>query len=198
MGTRLDHFNDSKPSKYTVKYNHALQSEYYCLLTKKTEFEYYFCDLRTLSDVETKNFTSSVLYSLEYKVELNVEYPVVFFKKYTEDRGIDFKKIYAQYVIIKNDFIDENKTRLEPPYQIRDFLMGIQYEQLFKILKKIPNFDKRFTKDQKSAMANYNNSLIIGRSGTGKTTVAILKLLAMELYCYGNTAIRNGKKSITG
>ena len=50
------------------------------------------------------------------------------------------------------------------------------------ILRRIPNFDFRFTEDQlKMINSPSKRTIVIGRSGTGKSTCAILRMLAIDL-----------------
>jgi Cdc6-like AAA superfamily ATPase len=53
--------------------------------------------------------------------------------------------------------------------------------KLVDLLQKIPNFKVRLTDEEKDVVGCPGNLLVIGRSGTGKTTCAVLRLFAMEL-----------------
>jgi hypothetical protein len=49
------------------------------------------------------------------------------------------------------------------------------------LLEKIPNFALKLTEEEKIVVGAPENLLVIGRSGTGKTTCAILRLFAIEM-----------------
>ena len=53
--------------------------------------------------------------------------------------------------------------------------------KLVELLEKIPNFAIKLTDEEKTVVGAPGNLLVIGRSGTGKTTCAILRLFAMEM-----------------
>lgn len=49
----------------------------------------------------------------------------------------------------------------------------------------MPNFHIKLTEEEKNVIGEANNVLVLGRSGTGKTTCAVLRLFASEvLYRY--------------
>jgi hypothetical protein len=52
---------------------------------------------------------------------------------------------------------------------------------LLEFLEKIPNFYLRLTPQEKKLITTPGNVLCIGRSGTGKTTSAVLRLFALEI-----------------
>ena len=52
---------------------------------------------------------------------------------------------------------------------------------LVSFLEKIPNFRLKLTEEEKSLIGESGNILAIGRSGTGKTTCALLRLFATEI-----------------
>jgi polynucleotide 5'-kinase involved in rRNA processing len=49
-----------------------------------------------------------------------------------------------------------------------------------KLLAKIPKFQLKLTHEEEELIGKPGNVLAIGRSGTGKTTCAVLRLLAQE------------------
>lgn len=51
-----------------------------------------------------------------------------------------------------------------------------------KLLTSIPNFKIKLTEQQKEAVSQTGNVVILGRSGTGKTTCSILRMFAAELF----------------
>lgn len=52
---------------------------------------------------------------------------------------------------------------------------------LVELLTKIPNFKVELTDQEKDVIGENGNVLAIGRSGTGKTTCAVLRLFAIEM-----------------
>ena len=52
---------------------------------------------------------------------------------------------------------------------------------IVEFLQKIPNFKIRLTAEQNEVVGHPNNIVALGRSGTGKTTCAILRLFAIEV-----------------
>lgn len=53
--------------------------------------------------------------------------------------------------------------------------------KLVELLQKIPNFKLKLTEEEQTVVGAPGNLLVIGRSGTGKTTCALLRLFAMEM-----------------
>ncbi|KAM3136353.1 hypothetical protein pb186bvf_011488 [Paramecium bursaria] len=53
--------------------------------------------------------------------------------------------------------------------------------KLVELLQRIPNFKVKLTEQEQKVVGASGNVLVIGRSGTGKTTCAILRLFAMEM-----------------
>ena len=46
---------------------------------------------------------------------------------------------------------------------------------------KIPNFKINLTQEEMSVIGEDGNVLVIGRSGTGKTTCSVLRMFSMEM-----------------
>lgn len=53
--------------------------------------------------------------------------------------------------------------------------------KLVELLQKIPNFKIKLTDQEKQVVGADGSVMVIGRSGTGKTTCAMLRLFAMEM-----------------
>jgi len=47
-------------------------------------------------------------------------------------------------------------------------------------LEKVPNFKFKLTNQQREVLFTNGNLIIVGRSGTGKTTCAMLRLFGIE------------------
>ncbi|CAD8159005.1 unnamed protein product [Paramecium pentaurelia] len=54
-------------------------------------------------------------------------------------------------------------------------------QQLLTIIKNIPNFRVKLTQEQQNIISYGGDALVIGRSGTGKTTCALLKLFSTDI-----------------
>ncbi|CAD8075657.1 unnamed protein product [Paramecium sonneborni] len=52
--------------------------------------------------------------------------------------------------------------------------------KLVELLQRVPNFKIKLTEEEKEVVGSDGNVMVIGRSGTGKTTCSILRLFAME------------------
>ena len=59
----------------------------------------------------------------------------------------------------------------------KSFYMNAKY--FTELLTKIPNFKVKLTEEQLKVIGSPGNVTLIGRSGTGKTTVSILRLFAL-------------------
>lgn len=64
---------------------------------------------------------------------------------------------------------------------IRRFVDFQSAQTLVDLLTKIPNFNVRLTDQEKDVIGENGNVLVIGRSGTGKTTCAVLRLFSIEM-----------------
>ncbi len=76
---------------------------------------------------------------------------------------------YNQYLNKMNQETIRDKANFKNASQIVDFL------------KTIPNFRIKLTPEQNSLVGEADNVVALGRSGTGKTTCAILRLFSMEV-----------------
>lgn len=54
-------------------------------------------------------------------------------------------------------------------------------KNLVDLLQKIPNFRITLTEEEKNVIGQNGNVMVIGRSGTGKTTCAVMRLFAIEM-----------------
>jgi len=69
--------------------------------------------------------------------------------------------------------------------------------RLVELLEGIPNFKIKLTPEEKAVVGQNGNVLALGRSGTGKTTCAILRLFSMELlFKYRLSLARSKHQSI--
>lgn len=80
----------------------------------------------------------------------------------------------------------ERKKIAEYQKQISDSLIKrfVDFQSakvLVELLTKIPNFKVNLTEQEKDVIGENGNVLAIGRSGTGKTTCAVLRLFSIEM-----------------
>lgn len=63
---------------------------------------------------------------------------------------------------------------------------------------RIPNFNLKLTEQEQLLVSTAGNILCLGRSGTGKTTSAVLRLFALEILfkIRSNLFFKDGKESI--
>ena len=54
-------------------------------------------------------------------------------------------------------------------------------KSLVELLTQIPNFKVKLTEQEKDVIGENGNVMVIGRSGTGKTTCAVLRLFSIEM-----------------
>ena len=70
---------------------------------------------------------------------------------------------------------------LIPDYQTQKFIWSFDGSQLLDILNAIPNFDYKFSSQQKEVIMTGSDCMVVGRSGTGKTTCALMRMVAIRL-----------------
>ena len=80
----------------------------------------------------------------------------------------------------------ERKKLAEYQKQISDSMIKrfVDFQSaktLVELLTKIPNFKVNLTEQEKDVIGENGNVLAIGRSGTGKTTCAVLRLFSIEM-----------------
>ncbi|CAK77908.1 unnamed protein product (macronuclear) [Paramecium tetraurelia] len=66
-------------------------------------------------------------------------------------------------------------------YTIQKYCNLPSSQQLLTIIKNIPNFKVKLTQEQENVISYGGDALVIGRSGTGKTTCALLKLFSTDI-----------------
>lgn len=97
------------------------------------------------------------------------------------------------------DLVDEafsavNYVRkLAAPLETQSFLETFDGNALVKILESIPGFVYTFSEQQRDLIASHHNCVVVGRSGTGKTTCAVMRMIGIRLL---EIADRNAKKGI--
>ena len=130
-------------------------------------------------EFETRNFV------LENNIEIKRREEMIMAKKMA-----DFKEKYGDEVEYFEDE-EEGKSKLRKLKKLKKAKVrrlrnkiseNLGKYEMQKILRRIPGFDFKFTKEQLKMINDGNKrTIIIGRSGTGKSTCAILRMLAIDL-----------------
>lgn len=94
--------------------------------------------------------------------------------------------------------LKENKRKELIDLKIRKLVSkNYRKSNLISILNRIPHFDIQFTPLQSQIIQRQNRlTLIIGRSGTGKTTIALLKMIAIDLLFIAKMTLELGKSKV--
>jgi len=66
--------------------------------------------------------------------------------------------------------------------ELKQFFSFASSKQLIKIYEGIPNKKYKLTEDEKNIVTCDKNMIVIGRSGTGKTLCALLRLYIIEFF----------------
>ena len=76
------------------------------------------------------------------------------------------------------------------------FLDQFDGNGLLRILESIPNFTYKFSVDQRKLISTQHNSVVVGRSGTGKTTCAVMRMIGIRLLEVANKNLQRGVHKI--
>lgn len=66
-------------------------------------------------------------------------------------------------------------------FMLKKFADFSSASRLVELLQKMPNLNLKLTEEEMDVIGEPGNVMVIGRSGTGKTTCALLRLFAMEI-----------------
>ncbi|KAM3142568.1 hypothetical protein pb186bvf_005227 [Paramecium bursaria] len=84
--------------------------------------------------------------------------------------------------VTKQDTSNNNQLKELMSKEIfKQFIDFKSAAELLQFVERIPNFKVKITQQEKQVIGASGNVLVIGRSGTGKTTCTILRLFATEL-----------------
>ena len=114
-----------------------------------------------------------------------VKFKSIFLTK-TETNSMIFDEKTSRWMPSDLKFQHEKRMFLHYSKQVNEELLK-QYAdfssaaRLVDLLEKIPNFKLKLTSQEKDVIGQSGNVLAIGRSGTGKTTCAILRIFSMEI-----------------
>jgi hypothetical protein len=87
---------------------------------------------------------------------------------------------YSSQIASASDAIKEEMDRVY--YTLMDKMSeGQSCKSFIELLESIPNFKIQLTNQEKDVIGSAGNLLVLGRSGTGKTTCAVLRLFATEI-----------------
>jgi hypothetical protein len=112
--------------------------------------------------------------------------------------GVNIKFCYQLIEKFNDCFTAENYVRkMLPPSNIKGFINYFDGSKLVKILESIPNFVYSFSEQQRELITTQHNSVVIGRSGTGKTTCAVMRMIGIQLMTIASRNLERGKKKIT-
>lgn len=82
------------------------------------------------------------------------------------------------------------------PLSTTSFLEEFDGNQLLKILESIPGFVYKFSEQQRHLIASRQNAVVVGRSGTGKTTCAVMRMIGIRLLEIAHKNAKEGIKKI--
>jgi hypothetical protein len=112
--------------------------------------------------------------------------------------GYNLKFCFQMVEKFNDCFTAENYVRkMLPPANIKGFINYFDGSKLVKILESIPNFVYSFSEQQRDLITTQHNSVVIGRSGTGKTTCAVMRMIGIQLMTIASRNLERGKKKIT-
>ena len=112
--------------------------------------------------------------------------PNAFMYSYKEKQmHFDSKRnLWSLVPLAEGGNVDSEKYNKFKNYKFAEyFKTNAQFKQavqLVEFLEKIPNFTIKLTVQEKKVIGQEGNVLVLGRSGTGKTTCLMLRLFAME------------------
>ena len=81
---------------------------------------------------------------------------------------------------------------------VDDEVRMLKMKDIPSILKRIPNFNLKFTDKQLRILAEETKKvLVVGWSGTGKTTCSVLQMIAIDLLFIAALKVKSGVKEVT-
>jgi hypothetical protein len=85
---------------------------------------------------------------------------------------------------------------ITPPLHTKHFIEEFDGHELLKILESIPGFVYKFSEQQRELIASKQNAVVVGRSGTGKTTCAVMRMIGIRLLEIAHKNAAQGIKKI--
>jgi hypothetical protein len=150
---------------------------------------------KTVFDIKTERFA--------YHLKKNKKERYIIRDQLNEDYIVPYGNFRLNQVVkspiqfvdkISDEFSAENYVRsMNPPLNTKIFLEEFDGHQLLKILESIPGFVYKFSEQQRELIASKQNAVVVGRSGTGKTTCAVMRMIGIRLL---EIAHRNAKRGV--
>ncbi|CAD8120897.1 unnamed protein product [Paramecium sonneborni] len=102
------------------------------------------------------------------------------------DQDYVYNKNFERWIPISTQIILNRKQERinqfsENHYLIQKYSQQPSSYQLLKIIQNIPNYKVNLTNQQQEIISYNGDGLVIGRSGTGKTTCALLRLFTTDI-----------------
>lgn len=103
-----------------------------------------------------------------------------------------------QYIeLLDESYTAQNYLRkLAAPIATQNFLEEFDGNALVKILESIPGFVYKFSQQQRDLISSHHNCVVVGRSGTGKTTCAVMRMIGIRLLEIADRNAQQGIKKI--
>lgn len=96
-----------------------------------------------------------------------------------------------------DEFTADNYVRkMTSPIDTQLFLENFDGAAMVKILESIPNFVYAFSEQQRKLISSHHNTVVVGRSGTGKTTCAVMRMIGIRLLEIASYNTKRGIKKI--
>ncbi|CAD8201725.1 unnamed protein product [Paramecium octaurelia] len=97
-----------------------------------------------------------------------------------------YNEQFKRWISVSTQTILNNKMARINQFSHNHFLIQKYSQQpsafqLFKIIQNIPNYQVNLTNEQQEIISYNGDGLVIGRSGTGKTTCALLRLFTTDV-----------------
>ncbi|KAL4454343.1 hypothetical protein ABPG74_012300 [Tetrahymena malaccensis] len=108
------------------------------------------------------------------------------FLNFEESQQYEYDSTIYRWILKEKKILDEKfQEKEERAFQnkllLQSFADFSSASNLVELLQKIPNLNLKLTQEEIDVIGQQGNVLVIGRSGTGKTTSALLRLFAMEI-----------------
>ncbi|KAL4500493.1 hypothetical protein ABPG72_003444 [Tetrahymena utriculariae] len=101
-------------------------------------------------------------------------------QQYEYDSSI-YRWMLKEKKILEEKFQEKEERAFQNKLLLQSFADFSSASNLVELLQKIPNLNLKLTQEEINVIGQQGNVLVIGRSGTGKTTSALLRLFAMEI-----------------
>lgn len=96
-----------------------------------------------------------------------------------------------------DEFTADNYVRkMTSPLDTQHFLENFDGAAMVNILESIPNFVYAFSEQQRKLISSHHNTVVVGRSGTGKTTCAVMRMIGIRLLEIASYNSKRGIKKI--